>query len=237
MASADWLIDDTRPLTPIQLDNLDRALADAGSGARGADDASAEPTLALSIHDVVIHDNRKWFGEADVRLDALVVTGYGQQNDPASFYMPKTATFARIMDSDSLQIGSGGLLAFHGKASHFVDLFLLVSRDRQDSADLATLLKGGLKSDEVKGALGGLLGLAVAAPQVAAVTMGVAAAGVLGEFAFRVLRAATGSTIGLYRNSHLHHRDGFGIGLHPAPPARTFRVNDLSFRYEISLES
>lgn len=237
MANGDWLIDETRPLTPVQLDNLDRALADAGSGARGAEDVGEAPTLAVSIHDVVIHDNRKWFGEADVRLDALVVTGYGSESDPASFYMPKTATFARIRDSDSLQLGSGGLLAFHGKASHFVDLFLLVSRDRQDSADLATLLKSGLKSDEMKGAMGGLLGLAVAAPQVAAVTMGIAAAGVLGEFAYRVLRAATGSTIGLYRNSHLHHRDGFGIGQHPAPPEHSFRVNDLSFRYEISLES
>ncbi len=237
MTSADWLIDETRALTPHQLDNLDRELADSGSGARGADAGDNEPTLALSIHDVVIHDNRKWFGEADVRLDALVVTGYGREHDPASFYEPKTATFARIMSSDTLQIGSGGLLAFHGKASHFVDLFLLVSRDRQDSADLATLLKSGLTSDEMKGAVGGLLGLAVAAPPIAAVTMGIAAAGVLGEFAYRVLRAATGSTIGLYRNSHLQHRDGFGIGSHPAPPDHSYRVNDLSFRYEISLES
>src|SRR6185503_6450845 len=121
---ADWLIDETRALTDTQIDQLDRELADSGA-ARGAAGIT-QPTLAVSIHDVVIHNNRKWFGEADVRLDALVVTGYGSENDPASFYMPKTATFSRIKDSDSLQIGSGGLLAFHGRVAHFVNLFLMV---------------------------------------------------------------------------------------------------------------
>jgi hypothetical protein len=232
---ADWLIDETRALTDTQIDQLDRELADSGA-ARGAAGIT-QPTLALSIHDVIIHNNRKWFGEADVRLDALVVTGYGNEHDPASYYMPKTASFARIKDSDSLQLGPGGLLVFHGRASHFVDLFLMVSRDRQDSADLSTLLKSSLQSDELKGAAGALLGLAVAAPQVAAVTAAIGAAGVLGDFAYRLLRSVTGSTIGLYRNSHLEHRDGFGIGPHPGPPNGIFRVNDLSFRYEISLES
>lgn len=112
---------------------------------------------------------------------------------------------------------------------------MLVSRDQKDSADLATLLKSSLQSDEMRGAVGGLLGLAVAAPQVVAVTAAIGAAGVLGDFAYRLLRAATGNTIGLYRNSHLQHRDGFGIGPHPGQGR--FRVNDLSFRYEISLES
>jgi hypothetical protein len=112
-----------------------------------------------------------------------------------------------------------------------------VSRDRRDSADLATLLGGSLQSDEVRGALSGLVGLAVAAPHVAAVVAAIGAAGVLGDLAYRVLRTATGSTIGLYRNSHLQHRDGFGIGPHPGPQQETFRANDLSFRYQISLET
>lgn len=234
-----WLIDESRPLTDAQIDQLDRELADAGPSSRGAafGEGLNRPTLAVSIHDVVIHNNKKWFGEGDVRLDALVVTGYGNENDPGSFYMPKTATFARVRDNDTLQVGSGGLLAFYGPASHFVDLFLMVSRDRQDSADLATLLKASLRSDEMKGAMGGLLGLAVAAPQVAAITAAIGSAAVIGDFAYRLLRAATGTTIGLYRNSHLQNRDGFGIGSHPEPPQKTYRVNDLSFKYEISLES
>jgi hypothetical protein len=230
-----WLIDETRPLTDSQADRLDRELADSGPGPRSG--GLDQPTLAVSIHDVIVHDNRKWFGEAEVRLDALVVTGYGEEHDPSSFYMAKTTPFARIRNSDSLQIGPGGLLAFHGRVSHFVDVFLMVSRDRRDSADLATLLGSSLQSDEVRGALSGLVGLAVAAPHVAAVVAAIGAAGVLGDLAYRLLRTATGSTIGLYRNSHLQHRDGFGIGPHPGPQQETFRANDLSFRYQISLEA
>jgi hypothetical protein len=217
------------------VDQLDRGLADSGPGSRGGGGGDA-PTLAVSIHDVVIHDNRKWFGEADVRLDALVITGHGQEGAPESFYMPKTAAFARVKDADRLQLGPGGLLAFHGRASHFLDILIMVSRDREDSDDLATILKGSLSSQDVTGAIGTMLGLVVAAPQVAVVTAAIAAAGVLGDVAYRLLRRATGSTIGLYRNSHLQFRDGFGIGDHPGPAPHTFRVNDLSFRYQISLE-
>jgi hypothetical protein len=233
-ADTGWLFDGTRPLTPSQLDQIDRGLADDDLESRGG--GRGRPTLAVSVHDVIVHNNRKWFGEADVRLDALVVTGYGSSGDSSSFYLAKTAPFARIRDSDALQIGAGGLLLFHGVASHFVDLFLMVSRDRQDSADLSTLLRSNLQSEDVKAALAGLVGLAVAAPQVAAVVGAISAAGILGDFAYRLLRAATGNTIGLYRNSYLEYRDGFGIGVHPGPGRETFRVNDLSFRYEISQE-
>ena len=233
-ASGDWLIDARTPMNDAQAELLDRELADSGPGTRGGDGEAT--TLAVSIHDVVIHDNRKWFGEADVRLDALVITGHGRQDAPASFYRPKTASFTRVKSADALQLGPGGLLAFYGPASHFLDILIMVSRDREDSDDLATILKGGLQSGELTGPLGALLGLAVAAPQVAAVTAAIAAAGALGDLAYRLLRRATGSTIGLYRNSHLQFRDGLGIGHHPGPPPAAFRANDLSFRYEISLE-
>jgi hypothetical protein len=235
MAASDgWLIDERRPMTPAQVDHLDRELADGGAGTRGA--GGDVPTLAVSLHDVVIHDNRKWFGEADVRLDALVITGYGEKDSSGSFYMPKTASFARVKDSDQLQIGPGGLLAFYGPAAHFLDILVMVSRDRKDSDDLATILSGGLQSQEIAGAVGTLLGLAAVAPHVAVVTGAIAAAGAVGDFAYRLLRQATGGTIGLYRSCHLEVRDGFGIGQHPGSPPASFRKNDLSFRYDIPLE-
>ena len=164
------------------------------------------------------------------------MTGYGQAEAPQTFYRLKTAPFSRVRDGDRLPIGEGGLLVFHGPVSHFIDIFIMVSRDRKDTDDLATLLAARLQSEEVKGAVGALMGLAVTAPPLATVTAAIGAAAVLGEFAYRVLRSATGATIGLYRNSHLQHRDGFGIGPHPAPPRRSYWTNDLSFRYEIALE-
>lgn len=234
MAVYGWLIDERAPITAAQIDQMDRELAVPESGTRGA--GGAAPTVAVTIHDVVIHKNHKWFGEADVRVDALVITGHGQSDSPSSFYMPKTAGFRRVQDADSLQLGSGGLIAFYGPAAHFLDILIMVSRDRKDSDDLATVLSSGMQSQEVTGAVGALMGLAIAAPQVAVVTAGIAAAGALGDFAYRLLRKATGSTIGLYRNSHLEVRDGFGIGHHPGPGLECYRVNDLSFRYDINFE-
>jgi hypothetical protein len=135
-----WLIDETRPLTEADLDDLDRELADAGPDARSA---QLVPTLAVSLHDVVIHDTRKWFGEADIRIDTFAVTGFVEDADPRSVYTPKTQTFPRVRDGDRLPIGEGGLLLFHGSALHFVDAMILVSRDRKDTDDLATLLATG----------------------------------------------------------------------------------------------
>jgi hypothetical protein len=231
-----WLVDRRKALSDDQVDELDRHLAAQGGTTRGTGSGRQIPTLAVTIHDVVIHDNRKWFGGADLRIDALVITGYGQKEDPHSFYMPKTATFNGVRDGETLPIGPGGLLVFHGGASHFVDLLLMVSRDRRDSDELATVMRQGLGSSEAQTAVGALVALAATDPQVAAVTAGVQAASVLGDLAYRVLRAATGNTVGVFRTSHLEVRDKLGIGKHPAPPQAQFRVNDLSFRYEISRE-
>jgi hypothetical protein len=229
-----WLIDERKTPSAVHLEEIDRELADIGASRGG----SEVPALAVLLHDVVIHDNKKWFGEADVRLDTLVITGCGQAGDSSSsFYMPKTTSFVRVGDEDRLPIGGGGLLVYYGQALHFLDILIMVSRNRQDSQDLAGLLAGKLGSDEMKGAVGALLGLAVAAPTVAAVTTAMGAAAVLGDLVYRVLGAVTGATIGLYRNSHLQFRDGFGVGAHPGPDQQCFRVKDLSFRYEIVREA
>jgi len=226
----DWLLDETRPPTKETLDFMDRQLADAGLESRGMANMSR---LAVCIHDIIIHDNGKWFGEADIRIDALVVTGTGQMHAPESFYMPKTANFSRVQDGDSLPIGDGGLLVFHGHVRHFLDILIMVSRNRTDTDSLAAILNTGLKSKDAQSATDSLLGLAVAAPEIAAVTAAMRGAGFIANFAYRLLRTMTGSTIGLYRTSHLQYRDDFGIGPHPQPPQRTYRVNDLSFRYEV----
>lgn len=229
----DWLLNETRPLTEANLEFMDRQLADAGVESRGIEGI---PRLAVCIHDIIIYDNRKWFGEADIRIDALVVTGAGQQDDPESFYMPKTATFSRVKDGDNLPIDVGGLLVFHGYPRHFLDMLIMVSRDRTDTDSLAVILNNSLKSDDAKSAVDSLLGLAITAPEIAAVTAAMRGAAFIGDFAYRLLRTMTGSTIGLYRTSHLQYRDNFGIGPHPAPPQKAYRVNDLSFRYEILKE-
>jgi hypothetical protein len=224
-----WLIDDTRELDKPTLRRIERELPRDREGVlRGAQKV---PNLAVRLHDVTIYNNKKWLGEADIRLDTLLVHGNGTRDKPQDFYMPQTFRFSRVADGDRLPIDDAGLLIFYGRPLHFLDLFLTVSRDRKDSDDLAVLLTQQSQTKELREALGTLLGLVVAAPQAAAVTAAFGAAAILGNFAYLVLQKSTGSTIGLYRSSWIQYRDNFGIGRHP--PNEPYRVKDLSFWYEI----
>ena len=146
--------------------------------------------------------------------------------------MPGTLRFGRVADGDRLPTGEGGLLLFEGLARYFIDIFITVSRDRKDSDDLATALSKSLGDKEMQTALSAVVGLVVAAPTAATVTGAVAAAGVIGDAAYRILKAITGNTIGLFRASWLQFPDRFGIGRHPSGQ-EPYEVKDLSFWYEI----
>jgi hypothetical protein len=228
-----WLIDEKRPITERHLEQLDRELAAMDSTTRGG---TWTPRLAVSLHDMVILNNRKWFSGADIRVDALVVTGYGSPEATDSFYMPKTVAFPRINDGQRLPIGKGGLLVFHGMALYFLDVFIMVSRDRKDSDSLAGLLAKALRSEAAAGIAGSLIALSGGVPEADMVNTALQGVASLGDLAYSALRVATGDTIGLYRNSHLQYRDGFGVGCHPGPGNETYNVNDLTFRYVIDEE-
>jgi hypothetical protein len=228
-----WLIDERVEIDASLEREIQRGLPDVEETVKRG--VGAVPPLALMLHDVVVYDVKKWFGEADVRLDALVVHGYGQKDEPESFYAPQTFRFSGIGDRAKLQIGESGLLLFHGRPLHFLDIFITLSRDTKDSDSLADLLKKQLGSQEVGGAIGTLAGLAVAAPQVALVTAAVGAAAILGDFAYRVIREAAGKSIGLYRTSYLQYRHHFGVGRHPEGGG-SYRVDDFSFWYQIHAE-
>lgn len=227
-----WLLDDVRPVDDAAERQIRRELPiDVDAALRGA---RKSPALAIRLHDIIIHDTKKWFGGADIRLDTFIVHGQGKREKPESFYMPGTFRFGGVKNGDHLPIDDTGLLVFYGKPLHFLDIFIMVSRDRKDTDDLALLLARQLQLDEFKTALSTLLSLAVAAPQAAVVTAAVGAAAILGNIAYQALQKATGNTIGLYRASWLQYRDSFGIGWHPE--TAVYRVKDLSFRYEILLD-
>jgi hypothetical protein len=192
--------------------------------------------LAIRLNDIVIHDTRKWWGGAKIRLDAIVVRGLTTgDSGETPFYQPSTFRFGGVKDGDRLQVEAPGLLIFYGWPRHFVDISIMASRDTGDSADLGKLIADRANSDEWKTAAQSLLALTAAAPQAAVVAGAVGAAALIGNFAAEVLRAATDNTIGLYRTAWLQYRDAFGLGRHPEADA--FRQRDLSFWYEIVLDS
>lgn len=234
MIEQKWLIDKATPPDNEAIEQMEREIRSNQRGGRESVSLPQTINLAIRLQDIMIWDTKKWFGDADIRLDALVVHGHSTAGEAASFYMPQTFRFPGIQKRDRLPTGENGLLIFFGQALHFLDIFITVSRDRQDSEDLATLLYKNLQSSEVQGAVGTLLGLGMAAPQVSTVTTAIGGASILGNFAYQILSQVTGDTIGLYRNSWLQYRDGFGIGRHPHDGSH--KVKDLSFWYEIIRE-
>lgn len=222
----EWLIDEAKPIDAAAKREIAQSTAASMRG--------PEANLAIRLKQVVVHDVRKWFGGADIRLDTLVVHGKNPKAKKDSFYQPSTKRFSGVRDGDRLAIGDSGLLLFYGQPRHFVDLSITVSRDRKDSKDLADLVASSVKSPDFKEAAGSIIGLTALAPQAAAVLAAVRAAGTLGSLAAQLVFKATNATIGLYHNSFLQHRDAFGLGRHPA--SGELRANDLSFCYEVVVD-
>jgi hypothetical protein len=96
--------------------------------------------LAVRLREVVCKDVHRLFGfGAQIRVDVLVIQG-ADQGGPTSCYMPGTMRFPDMHDNVPLPIGSSGLIIFNGTPLHFIDIFVLVSRDEPKSEDLAGLL-------------------------------------------------------------------------------------------------
>jgi len=220
---SDWLIDAAGTPSGDELVQEVRR----GSVRKG----STSPRLAVRLREIVVHDNRRLFGEATVRVDALVVHGSVGARSLADFYSPGTFRFDRVADGDRLPIGDSGLLVFLGRPRHFLDVFIMASRDRQESDTLEKLLAALAASESAMTAQIQLLAMAAGVPDPRLLSAALRAALLLGDAAITSLRNATSGTIGLYRNSWLRGRDAWGIGRHPTEGL--FRVKDLSFGFEI----
>lgn len=237
---ANWLIEEPAGLQAVERSVINESMiyeADSG-GPESTADAVSRGT-AIRLHDVLIHNNKKWFdifGGADIRLDAVVVQGNVIENDPAAAYVPTTMRFANIGDGDQLPSDEYGMLMYYGYPLHFLDISIIVSRDRRDSDDLATRLTNEMNSAAMKGAITSLAGLALAAPPAAVVAGAIAAAATIGNLAYEVVRAMSGTSIGMYRGSRLAYPDRFGVGRNPADRS-SYRKGDFSFWYEVVSDS
>ena len=216
-----WLIDESKPLSPADED-------EARLGSSRYDQGGGKPPLAVLIHDVTVHDVKRWFGPGNVRLDALVVTVPGASADDSQ-YAPNTFTFPGVRDGDRLPIEEG-LLLYQGRPRYFLDLAITASADTKGAPTLGDLLAE--QADAIGDATGDIAALSLAAPQVAIVSAAASAAARIASTALRLLQMATGNTIGLYRTTWFENRDDYGIGRHPRD-GLTYLKSDLEFWYEI----
>lgn len=226
-----WLIEDRADSRAVARSVvLEGAERERGSSAKGPDE-----TVAVRMHDVLIHNNKKWLdvlGGADIRLDAVVVQGNVIDDNPTAAYVPTTMRFSGIGDGDQLPSDEFGMLLYYGYPRHFLDISIIVSRDRRDTDDLSVLLAKEINSSAMKGAMATLLGMAVAAPPAAAVVGAIGASATIGNLAYKIVRSMSGNTIGMYRGSRLAYPDKFGEGRNPSGES-TYRKGDFSFWYEV----
>lgn len=192
--------------------------------------ATSEQNLAVFLKPLVVLNTRKLFGEADIRVDALV--SHGGPNGTTLFH-PQTIRFPRVVDGEDMAENDNGLLVYYGKPSHFLVMSVTLSRDTKDSDDLTQLITEQAKSDEVSSLLQQLA--AAASPHVAAVQVAMQAALTLGNVAYKLVRQISPKTLGLYRANWLAHMDGFGVGRHPETGVA--RAKDFEFAYEIVADS
>ncbi len=215
-----WLVDESRLLTSAEA-------LEASHGVLGFDRAT-EPAINIVLHDVTIHDTKQWFGAADIRLDALVVTPAPDQDQ---LYQAHTFTFSGVRPHQTLSIEAETGLGFYtGWPQCFLDIALVASRSDPGQKSLAEIIASG--ADQLGSVLENVATLAGAIPQAAAITGAAAAAAKVSGSVLHLLDQITGRSIGLYRSTWYEYRHRFGLGQHPADGDR-FRVQGFEFRYEV----
>ncbi len=225
----DWILDET---LPSDQDVIENAIM-RSKAFRNKKDNAKNLALGVRINDLIIHDTKKWFGSANIRVDTLVL--HGSSNDEATnLFHPKTFHFNGIKDNERLPIEHPGQLIYYGFPSHFLDISILISRDTKDSDDLATLISNASKTDEWTTARDVITTAFQVSPQAALIVGAAESAIMLSNLVYKLVKSVSGNTIGLYRTSWLQYRDRFGIGRHPEKDSR--RQKDFSFWYEIVAE-
>lgn len=209
-----------------------------GSEARGTETDTdlpsppkSAPRLAILLKPLIVNNTRKWFGDADIRVDVMVSHG---GRDSSGLYHPGTFRFPRVSDGDDLASSENGLLVFYGQPEHFLCLSVILSRDTSDTDDLASLIRQEASSEGVQKVLMELAATA-SSPHVAAVRTALNAALMLCDISHKLISQISPKCLGLHRSNWLGNRHSFGLGRHPEE--NTICVKDFEFAYDILLDS
>jgi hypothetical protein len=202
--------------------------------------AASRSTRARSAYTVLLRsvrvvDNHKLFGPADVIVYVVVVDGYPDMKSGKPFWSQQLL-FAGVDDGATLGglDSEAGLAIYRGKPADFLNLYLLVVRDKQTTRDLSQVLSDNLAAEGV----GTLAGAAVS-------TLAGLPPGITVPMARELVTKAVDTTldyfakqknpvIGVYYASLLAQKD-FGAGLHPKnyPPEHLDCGKALQIAYEV----
>jgi hypothetical protein len=195
----------------------------------------AKDAYTVLLRSVRVVNNKSLFGTSDVIVYAVVFDGYPDMSSGRPFWAQQFA-FPDVKDGATLgAIDPGlGVAIYHGQPADFLNLYLLVVRDKQTTRELAKVLNNNLVAE----GLGTLAGAAIS-------TYAGLPPGVTAPMARDMVKKAIETTldflakqknpvIGVYYASLLAQQQ-FSDGLHPAgfPPDLLVCGDALEIAYEV----
>lgn len=197
--------------------------------------ARATVDHTVLLRSIRVIDNKKLFGSADVIVYAVVLDGYPDMESGKPFWAQQFA-FPDVRDGATLDAIDPdlGIALYRGKPADFLNLYLMVVRDKQATRDLAKVLSENLVAE----GLGTIAGAAIST--YAGLPPGITAPMVRDlakkavETTLDFFAKQKNPVIGVYYASLLPGH-GYGSGLHPTGfPADRLSCGDaLEIAYEV----
>lgn len=196
----------------------------------------SKTAYAVLLRSVRVVDNHKLFGPADLIVYAVVVDGFPDMESGEPFWSQQLP-FANVDDGASLDgiDSEAGLVIYSGKPADFLNLYLLVVRDKQTTRDLAQVLGDNLAAEGVGTLAGAAVSTFAGLPPGVTVPMARELVTKAVEKTLDYFVKQKNPVIGVYYASLLAQKD-FGLGMHPKnyPPEHLSCGRALQIAYEVT---
>jgi hypothetical protein len=199
----------------------------------------AKATYTLLLRSLRVVHNKSLFGSADVIVYAVVLDGYPDMKSGKPFWAQQFA-FPDVKDGATLGAidPALGVAVYRGRPADFLNVYLLVVRDKQATRDLAKVLSDNLVAEGIGTIAGAAISTYAGLPPGITVPMARDLTRKAVETTLAFLAQQKNPVIGVYYASLLAEQD-FGAGLHPAgfPPALLRCGDALEIAYEVKKDA
>ncbi len=192
-------------------------------------------TQSVLLRSVRVLNNKSLFGSSDVIVYAVVLDGYPDMKSKQPFWAQQF-TFPDVQDGATLKAidPNLGVVIYQGRPVDFLNIYLLVVRDKQATRDLAKVLSENLLAEGVGTLAGAAISTFAGLPPSVTAAMTREATKKAVQTTLDFFSKQKNPVIGAYYASLLAEKE-FSKGMHPAgfPPALIACGDALEIAYEI----
>lgn len=119
----------------------------------------SQQEYALTLRAVRVLNNRKLFGGAEVHAHTVIIDGYPDMTSRNPFWA-QSLLFPNVRDGDLLSIDAQlGLQLYRGRPQDFLNLYVMVVRNKQAARDFAEVLKENMVGKGIGTLVGGAVSI------------------------------------------------------------------------------